>query len=74
MSNVRSVYKCTNAFDVRDMRIASIDTNDNVIILGDKKGYVLVYEEQVGQKVDGQIGAVSEFASLGSGKRGNAEI
>jgi len=45
MSNVRSVYKHTNAFDVKDMRIASIDTNDNVIILGDKKGYVLVYEE-----------------------------
>ena len=45
MSNVRSVYKWTSAFDVKDMRIASIDTNDNVVILGDKKGYVIAYEE-----------------------------
>ena len=53
MTNVRSVYKWANAFDVKDMRIASIDSNDNVIILGDKKGYVLAYEEQVGTKMDG---------------------
>ena len=56
------------------MRIASIDSNDNVIILGDKKGYVLAYEEQVGQREAGGIGTVSEFSTLSSGKRGNAEI
>lgn len=63
MSNVRSVYKWTSAFDVKDMRIASIDSNDmNVIILGDKKGYVIAFEEQLGERVGGQIGQVSEFS------------
>ena len=50
---------------MKDMRIASIDSNDNVIILGDKKGYVLAYEEQMGEKDAGQIGTVSEFSTLG---------
>lgn len=50
MSNVRSVYKWTNAFDVKEMRITSIDSNDNVIILGDRKGYVLAYEESISDR------------------------
>jgi len=49
-TNERSVYKWASAFDVKESRIASIDSNDNVIVLGDKKGYVLAYEEQVGAK------------------------
>jgi hypothetical protein len=55
------------------MRISSVDTNDNVIILGDKKGYVLAYEEQQGG-TGGGMESTSEFSSLSSGKRGNAEI
>ena len=44
-TNMRSVYKWAQAFDVKESRVSSVDSNDNVIVLGDKKGYVLAYDE-----------------------------
>jgi hypothetical protein len=44
-SNERSVYKWTQAFDVKEQRIVAVDSHDNVVALGDKKGYVFPFEE-----------------------------
>ena len=73
-SNERSVYKWSSAIEMKDQKILCADTNDNVILLGDKKGYVFTYDEQVGPRKDGEIGSQSEFIQLNQGKRGQAEI
>ena len=74
-SNERSVYKWSQAFDVKEQRINAVDTHDNVVALGDKKGYVYPYEEQISMGGDGQIGSQSNFDPLtDSGKRGPGEI
>ena len=44
-SNERSVYKWSQAFDVKEQRIVAVDSYDNVVALGDKKGYVYPFEE-----------------------------
>ena len=36
----RSVYKCTLALEVQDERVISMDSYDNVLVLGEKKGYI----------------------------------
>ena len=74
-SNERSVYKWTQAFDVKEQRIVAVDSHDNVVALGDKKGYVFPFEEQVSMGGDGQIGSSSNFDPLtDGGKRGPGEI
>lgn len=52
-SNERSVYKWTQAFEVKEQRIVAVDSHDNVVALGDKKGYVFPFEEQVSMGGDG---------------------
>jgi hypothetical protein len=42
---------------MKESKIQCIDTNDNVILFGDKKGYVFTYDEQVGPRKDGNIGS-----------------
>ena len=44
-SNERSVYKFSQAVEVKDQRIIACDSHDNVLALGDKKGYVFPFEE-----------------------------
>jgi hypothetical protein len=46
-TNERSVYKWTPAIDIKEQRIVAVDTHDNVVALGDRKGYVFPFEEQV---------------------------
>jgi len=40
------VYKHTAAFEVKENKISTVDSNDNLIVQGDKKGYVYVYYAQ----------------------------
>lgn len=60
METFRSVYKWSKAIDIKDQKIVAVDTHDNVVALGDKKGYVFPYEEQLSMQ-DGQIGNQSTF-------------
>ena len=74
-TNERSVYKWTPAIEIKEQRIVAVDTHDNVVALGDKKGYVFPFEEQVSMGGNGQIGSQSNFDPLNDGgKRGSGEI
>ena len=44
-TNVRSVYNLTQPIEVKDQRINAVDAHDNVVALGDKRGYVFPFEE-----------------------------
>jgi hypothetical protein len=70
-SNERSVYRWTEALKVKDQKILAIDSHDNVLVLGDKRGHVFPFEEHI---MVGQVGQ-STFEQLNQGgKRGNDEI
>lgn len=70
--NERSVYKLTQAFEIKEQRIVAIDAHANVVALGDKKGHVFSYEDQ---KDPSQLDSQSIFESLKEGqKRGSGEI
>lgn len=45
--NERSVYKCIEALKVKDQKVYAIDSHDNVLVLGDKRGHVFPFEEQI---------------------------
>lgn len=60
-TNERSVYKWTQAIEIKDQKISCVDTNDNVILLGDKKGYIYAYDEIVGPREDGNKGSQSTY-------------
>ena len=66
----RSFYELKPAFEVKNEKISAIDTSDNVVVLGDKKGYVFAYDESIGARKDGKSGSESNFELLNSGKRG----
>ena len=68
--NVRSVYELVSAFDVKDYKISAIDTNDNVVVLGDKKGYIFTHNEEM----RGGSGSQSQFSLTNSTKRASQEI
>lgn len=71
-SNERSVYKCTEAIKIKEQKILTIDSHDNVLVVGDKRGHVFPFEEQLNM---GEIGSTSTFDPLNQGgKRGSAEI
>jgi hypothetical protein len=44
-TNERSVYRWTEALKVKDQKIFAIDSHDNVLVLGDKRGHVFPFEE-----------------------------
>ena len=72
-TNERSVYRHSLAIEMKDQRIVAVDSYDNVVALGDKKGYVFPFEE----RVDGGNAITSKlkFDPLNDGgKRGNSEI
>jgi len=54
LTNERSVYKWTAAIELKEQRILALDAHDNVLTLGDKKGHVFPFEEQINV---GQIGS-----------------
>jgi hypothetical protein len=57
---------------MKDQRVLSIDAHNNVIALGDKRGHLFPFEEQIDI---GAIGSTSTFTPLNDGgKRGSAEI
>jgi len=69
-TNERSVYKWTEALKMKDHKIFAIDSHDNVLVLGDKRGHVFPFEEQVDINTQ-----TSMFEQLNQGgKRGNDEI
>ncbi len=71
-SNERSVYKWTEAIKMKDSRILAIDAHNNVVALGDKRGHIFPFEEQIDM---GPVGSTSTFTPLNDGgKRGSTEI
>ena len=46
-TNERSVYRCTEAIKIKEQKILTIDSHDNVLVTGDKRGHVFPFEEQV---------------------------
>ena len=70
--HLRSVYKWTEALKIKESKVLAIDAHDNVLALGDKRGHIFPYEEQINV---GQIGSQSSFDPLNDGgKRGSGEI
>ena len=41
----RTIYKVDKAIGVNDVKSTSIDINDNVVVLGNSKGYIAAYEQ-----------------------------
>ena len=71
-TNERSVYRWTEAIKVKDTRILAVDAHDNVVALGDKRGHIFPFEEQIDM---GMMGSQSTFMPLNEGgKRGSTEI
>ena len=64
----RSFYDLSHAFDIKEQKIASIDSSDNVVVLGDKRGYIYAYDESIGPGANG--GTESQYEMLKTGKRG----
>ena len=68
----RSVYKWQTQLEIKDQRIIALDSHDNVLALGDRRGYVYTYEEQVDR---GAIGSQSTYMPLNKEtRRGQGEI
>lgn len=70
---MRAFYELNNAFEVKDNRICAIDTSDNVVVLGDQKGYVFAYDESVGPRADGK-GQETSYEMINNHKRGQEDI
>lgn len=44
-NKMRTIYKVERAIGVNETRSTSIDINDNVVVLGNSKGYIAAYEQ-----------------------------
>jgi len=44
-SKLRQIYTVENAIAVNDVRSTAIDINENVVVLGNSKGYITAYEQ-----------------------------
>ena len=45
--HLRSVYRWTEALKLKESKVLAIDAHDNVLALGDKRGHIFPYEEQI---------------------------
>mmetsp|Transcript_16316 Transcript_16316/g.27580 ORF Transcript_16316/g.27580 Transcript_16316/m.27580 type:complete len:81 (-) Transcript_16316:2970-3212(-) len=76
-SNERSVYMFSPAFEMKDQKINAIDSYDNVLVLGDKKGFIFPYEDK-SQGLGGNLDEDSSQAMFDpinpGGKRGQGEV